>query len=76
MLALALLAFAIPAGRRPVWSSDEARFAIPAQDVVEHGRWLVARVRDEPYLNKPQLYFRAIALVSLPGGRVITAAIP
>src|SRR4030095_14143232 len=31
VLALALLVFALPAGRRPFWSSDEARFAVLAR---------------------------------------------
>ena len=77
LLLTALLA-AIPAGRRPFWSSDEARFALLAQDALEHGRWLVAELRGRDYLNKPQLYFWLIALVSLPFGRVteLSAAIP
>src|SRR5436190_1440074 len=77
-LALALVVFAVPAGRRPFWSSDEARFAVLAQDILEHGRWAVPHVRGDLYLNKPQLYFWSIALVSLPQGRVteLTSAIP
>src|SRR5262245_53810027 len=72
------LIFAVPAGRRPFWSSDEARFALLARDVIDQGRWLVPHLRCDPYLNKPQLYFWSIAVVALPGGRVteVTAAIP
>lgn len=78
VLLLAVVVFAIPAGRRPFWSSDEARFAVLAQDILDHGRWLVPHLRGDLYLNKPQLYFWSIALVSLPVGRVteLTAAIP
>ena len=78
VLLLALLVFAVPAGRRPFWSSDEARFAVLAQDILDHGRWLVPHLRGDLYLNTPQLYFWSIAVVSLPGGRVteLTAAIP
>lgn len=78
VLALALMVFAVPAGRRPFWSSDEARFAVLAQDILDHGRWLVPELRGDLYLNKPQLFFWSIALVSLPAGRVteLTAAIP
>lgn len=78
VLSLAALVFAAPAGRRPFWSSDEARFAVLAQDILDHGRWLVPELRGELYLNKPQLYFWSIALVSLPVGRVteLTSAIP
>ena len=78
VLLLALLVFAVPAGRRPFWSSDEARFAVLAQDILDHGRWLVPHLRGDLYLNKPQLYFWSIALLSLAWGRVteLTAAIP
>ena len=69
---------AIPAGRRPFWSQDEARFAVLARDMLQHGRWLVPEVRDRPYVNKPQLYTWSIAAVSLARGRVSehTAAVP
>jgi 4-amino-4-deoxy-L-arabinose transferase-like glycosyltransferase len=78
VLVLALLVFALPAGRRPFWSSDEARFAVLAQDILDHGHWLVPHLRGDLYLNKPQLYFWSIAVLSLPMGRVteLTAAIP
>lgn len=78
VLALASVLFAVPAGRRPFWSSDEARFALLAQDILSHGRWLVPELRGQLYLNKPQLYFWSIALTSLPAGRVTeaTAALP
>jgi 4-amino-4-deoxy-L-arabinose transferase-like glycosyltransferase len=78
VLLLALLTALVPAGRRPFWSSDEARFALLAQDVLDHGRWLVAEVRGHPYLNKPQLFFWAVAIASWPFGRVteLSAALP
>ncbi|MGH7389117.1 MAG: ArnT family glycosyltransferase [Candidatus Rokuibacteriota bacterium] len=78
VLALAAVVLTVPVGRKPFWSSDEARFAVLAQDILDHGRWLVPELRGDLYLNKPQLYFWSIALVSLPGGRVteMTAAIP
>jgi 4-amino-4-deoxy-L-arabinose transferase-like glycosyltransferase len=78
VLVLSALLVAIPAGRRPFWASDEARVALLARDAVEHGRWLVADVRGEPYLNKPQLTFWGVALSSVPLGHVteMSAAIP
>jgi 4-amino-4-deoxy-L-arabinose transferase-like glycosyltransferase len=78
VLTVALIVFAVPAGRRPFWSSDEARFAVLAQDILDNGRWLVPHLRGDLYLNKPQLYFWSIAVASLPAGRVTerTAAIP
>jgi 4-amino-4-deoxy-L-arabinose transferase-like glycosyltransferase len=78
VLALALVVFAVPAGRRPFWSSDEARFAVLAQDILEHARWAVPQIRGDFYLNKPQLYFWSIAVLSLAWGRVteLSSAIP
>src|SRR5436309_2400218 len=45
VLVLSAVILATPAGRRPFWSSDEARFALLAQDALDHGRWLVAERR-------------------------------
>src|SRR5439155_1594961 len=45
VLVLSAVILATPAGRRPFWSSDEARFALLAQDALDHGRWLVAELR-------------------------------
>jgi 4-amino-4-deoxy-L-arabinose transferase-like glycosyltransferase len=78
ILLLALLLPLIPAGRRVLWESNEARYPLLAQDILEHGHWLVPEVRGQLYLNKPQLFFWSIAVVSLPAGRVSerTAALP
>jgi hypothetical protein len=78
VLLLALVIAAIPAGRRPFWSSDEARVALLARDVLSHNDWLVAEIRGHPYLNKPQLFFWSVAAAALPFGRVteMIAAIP
>jgi len=78
VLLLSALLVAIPAGRRPFWSSDEARVALLARDALENGRWLVADLRHEEYLNKPQLTYWGVALSSMPFGRVTetSAAIP
>ena len=78
VLLLALVTAFVPAGRRPFWSSDEARFALLAQDVLDHGHWVVAELRHQSYLNKPQLFFWAVAAASWPFGRVteLSAALP
>jgi len=78
ILAWAVLILMIPAGRRILWSSNEARYPLLAQDILDHGRWLVPELRGRLYLNKPQLHFWAIAVASLPGGRVseLSGAIP
>src|SRR5256885_1207248 len=78
VLVLSVMIVAAPAGRRPFWSSDEARFALLAQDALDHGRWLVAELRGQHYLNKPQLFFWAVAAAAVPLGPVTegSAAIP
>src|SRR3989449_6263328 len=78
VLVLSVMIVATPAGRRPFWSSDEARFALLAQDALDHGRWLVAELRGQHYLNKPQLFFWAVAAAAVPFGRVteVSASIP
>src|SRR5438094_101451 len=67
VLVLSAVILATPAGRRPFWSSDEARFALLAQDALDHGRWLVAELRGRHYLNKPQLFFWALAALAAAG---------
>lgn len=63
-----------PLGQRTITTSDEARFAILAQDVLERGAWFDAKVRERRYQNKPPLYPWSIALLSFPTGRVTEAA--
>ncbi|HUG38166.1 MAG TPA: hypothetical protein VML54_14505, partial [Candidatus Limnocylindrales bacterium] len=50
VLLLVAVLLAIPVGRRPVWSSDEARFMVLAQHILDHGGWLVPELRDRPYM--------------------------
>jgi 4-amino-4-deoxy-L-arabinose transferase-like glycosyltransferase len=69
-LALALVIFGGSLGRRHLYDSDEARFALLAQDILTRGDWLLPRLRGEPYMNKPPLFIWLITLVSLPGWRV------
>ena len=66
----ALVVFALPVGRRPLVNQDEARFALLAREGVEHGQWLLPRVRGVIYLNKPPLYFWTVGLIALPFGVV------
>ena len=77
-LALALVIFGGSLGRRHLYDSDEARFALLAQDILTRGDWLLPRLRGEPYMNRPPLFIWLIVLVSLPGRRVteFTAQLP
>jgi 4-amino-4-deoxy-L-arabinose transferase-like glycosyltransferase len=80
VLAFACLVLAIPTGRAPIWEPNNARWVLLARDMVERGHWLVPEIRGVPNegLYKPQLFSWAIALASLPTGRVteLTAALP
>jgi 4-amino-4-deoxy-L-arabinose transferase-like glycosyltransferase len=77
-LVLAVVVFGGSLGRRHLYDSDEARFALLAQDILARGDWLLPRLRGEPYMNKPPLFIWLIALVSRPGRRVteFTAQLP
>ncbi|MDP2627363.1 MAG: glycosyltransferase family 39 protein, partial [Candidatus Rokubacteria bacterium] len=68
--------FALPLGRRPLYNQDEGRYALLAREATDHGRWILPRVRDEVYLNKPPLFFWSVALLSLPAGGVSDATAP
>lgn len=71
-----LVLFSLPVGRRPLANQDEARFALLAREGVEHGHWLLPRVRGVIYLNKPPLYFWTVGLLALPFGVVDDATAP
>jgi len=72
----ALVLFALPVGRRSLFNQDEARFALLAREAVEHGHWLLPHVRGDIYLNKPPLFFWAVALLSWPFGAVTDGTAP
>ena len=70
LLSTAAIVYALPVGRRPIGVADEARQALLAEDTLRHGLRLPARVRDEPDLQKPPLFFWSVALVAAPAGHV------
>ncbi len=76
ILAVSAVVFALPLGRRPLDNQDEARYALLARKAVEQGHWILPRVRDEVYLNKPPLYFWTVAVFALPWGVVTDANAP
>ena len=63
---------------REVIPPDEPRFAHQAQNMLDLGDWVVPRIGDVPFPDKPPVLFWAIDLASLPAGRVTaaTARIP
>src|SRR6185436_16158939 len=78
LLIAAAIVYGLPLGARNLWNQDEARMALLAEDSLSSGFRLPVRVRDQPYLNKPPLFFWSIALASLPAGHVsaATASLP
>ena len=76
LLVASAVVFALPLGRRPLDNQDEARYSLLAREAVEHGHWILPRVRDEVYLNKPPLFFWTVALFALPFGVVTDATAP
>jgi 4-amino-4-deoxy-L-arabinose transferase-like glycosyltransferase len=76
LLVASAVVFALPLGRRPLDNQDEARYALLARKAVEQGYWILPRVRDEVYLNKPPLYFWTVAFLAMPWGVVTDANAP
>ena len=70
------MVFGLPVGRRPLFNQDEARFALLAREGAEHGHWVLPRVRDVIYMNKPPLYFWTVAVLALPFGVVDETTAP
>jgi len=67
-----------PLGQRVLAPSDEVRFVIYAQEVLQHHAAFDVHVRAKRFREKPPLYAWMIALTSWPGGRVtgLTARLP
>jgi 4-amino-4-deoxy-L-arabinose transferase-like glycosyltransferase len=76
LLLVSAIVFALPLGRRPLETQDEARYSLLAREAVEHGNWILPRVRDEVYLNKPPLFFWTVAVFAVPFGAVTDATAP
>src|SRR5699024_1081700 len=53
----ALLMLGLGIGLRDPWPSDEPRFALAAQWMVEHGQWLFPHRGQELYSDKPPVFF-------------------
>jgi 4-amino-4-deoxy-L-arabinose transferase-like glycosyltransferase len=74
VLSLVTVVLVLPTlGRRPIATSDEARFALLAQHILDRDAWGGAEVRGHLYRKKPLLYPLTIAAVSRLPGRVSEA---
>ena len=61
LAALGVLCPLLAAPYIPLTDPDEGKIAAIAQKMVESGDWIVPRMLDEPFLERPILYFWAIA---------------
>jgi 4-amino-4-deoxy-L-arabinose transferase-like glycosyltransferase len=62
-----------PLGQRLVGTTDEARFALYAREVLARRALFDVRLRGKLFREKPPLYAWSIAALSLPGRRVTEA---
>ena len=75
-LVAAMLFFA-RLGDLPLIDPDEGRNAEVAREMTETGAWVVPSFNGIPYLDKPALYFRAVALsFTIFGRNEFTARLP
>lgn len=61
VLAIALFAWFAGIDSVALFEPDEGRNASVALEMLRHGEWLVPRFNGLPYLDKPALYFDAVA---------------
>ena len=71
---LAAVLFFARLGDLPLIDPDEGRNAEVAREMAESGAWVVPTFNAIPYLDKPALYFRAVALSFGAFGRSETTA--
>lgn len=68
VLAFALLYLALGIGLRNPWPSDEPRFALVAQEMLDTGQFWIPHRGGEPYPDKPPIYIWLTALaISVTG---------
>ncbi len=48
-------------GTRGLWSPDEGYYVGVAQEMIEHGDWLIPKLQTVPWLDKPSLSLWGIA---------------
>ena len=70
VLALAAVIFSINIGGYDLWPPDEPRYALIAREMMDSGDYLLPRVNNQPYKEKPPLLFWCIAACSSWTGEV------
>ncbi len=78
LISLCVLLFFFNLGGRDFWAPDEGEYAQISQEMLETGDWVIPRMNDRPTAQKPPLFNWAVAILSLPLGRVteVTARLP
>lgn len=78
LVTLSAALFIINLGGYDLWPPDEPRFAQVAREMLHSGDYLVPRINDQPYTEKPPVLFWMAAAFSLPIGDVteFTARLP
>ena len=69
-LAIAAALFLINLGGYDLWPPDEPRYALVAREMLDSGDYMLPRVNNQPYKEKPPLLFWLIAAASAPSGEV------
>jgi 4-amino-4-deoxy-L-arabinose transferase-like glycosyltransferase len=64
----------LPSLATPQFEKEEARRAIPAREMLASGNYVLPTIWGRPYLNKPPLYFWAVAAASRITGGVDEAS--
>lgn len=70
VLVLGGILFSINLGGYDLWPPDEPRYALVAREMMRSGDYLLPRVNNQPYKEKPPLLFWSIAALSTPVGEV------
>ncbi|QDU61554.1 Undecaprenyl phosphate-alpha-4-amino-4-deoxy-L-arabinose arabinosyl transferase [Planctomycetes bacterium Pan216] len=74
LLAFASFVFAWRVEERGLWSSHEGRAAQNAQQMLRTGHWLIPTlITNDPEVQKPPMYYWAVAAFSLLGGGEVSA---
>lgn len=74
LAAAAAVLFTLNLGGYDVWPPDEPRFADVAREMMVSGDYLVPRVNNETYLEKPPLLFWSMVVAAQPWGEMTEAA--
>ncbi|KAF0244170.1 MAG: glycosyl transferase family [Planctomycetota bacterium] len=57
VLAAAALLFFWQLGARPLYATDEGRYALAGREMLESGKWIVPTLTGVPYLDKPPMMY-------------------